>query len=173
MANYNSEVKAVEGQENLWRSKSGNVNAGRNQGLEPNFKNSQNSKLAEVLLSLLLTLVVFVIALIPNVTDARFLASIRNPDLSRALELVNDVGVQDLHKEQLIRRLAEQNKQEDSLRLALEVIDKNSRNWQAWVEIIVNEKASKAQKEVAAKRLIALDPNNKLVQEDVKSLLNP
>jgi O-antigen ligase len=173
MANYHSEVKAVEGQENLGRSKSGKVNAGRNQGLEPNFKNSQNFKLAEVLLSLLLAFVVFVIALIPNVTDARFLAAIRNPDLSRALELVNDVGVQDFHKEQLIRRLAEQNKQEDSLRLALEVIDKNSRNWPAWVEIMVNEKASNAQKEEAAKRLIALDPNNKLVQEEVKSLLNP
>ena len=173
MANYHSEFKAVEGQENLGRSKSGKVNAGRNQGLEPNFKNSQNSKLAEVLLSLLLAFVVFVIALIPNVTDARFLAAIRNPDLSRALELVNDEGVQDFHKEQLIRRLAEQNKQEDSLRLALEVIDKNSRNWQAWVEIMVNEKASNAQKEEAAKRLIALDPNNKLVQEEVKSLLSP
>ena len=173
MANYHSEVKAVEGQEYLGRSKSGKVNADRNQGLEPNFKNSQNSKLAEVLLSFLLAFVVFVIALIPNVTDARFLAAIRNPDLSRALELVNDVGVQDFHKEQLIRRLAEQNKQEESLRLALEVIDKNSRNWQAWVEIIVNEKASKEQKEVAAKRLIALDPNNKLLQEEVKSLLNP
>ena len=173
MANYQSEVKAVEGQENLRRSKSGKVIAGRNQGLEPTLKNSQNSRPAEVLLSLLLALAVFVIALIPNVTDARFLAAIRNPDLNRALERVDDVGVQDFHKEQLIGRLAEQGRQEDSLRLALAVIDKNPRHWQAWVEIIVNEKASKAQKEVAANRLLALDPNNKLFQEEVKSLLNP
>jgi hypothetical protein len=173
MANYQSEVKAVEGQENLRRSKSGKVIAGRNQGLEPTLKNSQNSRPAEVLLSLLLALAVFVIALIPNVTDARFLAAIRNPDLNRALERVDDVGVQDFHKEQLIGRLAEQGRQEDSLRLALAVIDKNPRYWQAWVEIIVNEKASKAQKEVAANRLLALDPNNKLFQEEVKSLLNP
>ncbi len=173
MANYHSEFKAVEGQEKSRKSKSGEVNANRTQGLRPSLKNSQSSSPAEVLMSLLLALAVLVIALIPNVTDARFLAAIRNPDLSRALELVNDVGVQDFHKEQLIRRLAEQNKQEESLRLALEVIDKNSRNWPAWVEIMVNEKASNAQKEEAAKRLIALDPNNKLVQEEVKSLLNP
>lgn len=173
MANYQSEVKAVEGQEKLGKSKGGKVNAGRNQGFEPTLKNSQNSRPAEVLLSLLLALAAFVIAVIPNISDARFLAAIRNPDLQRALELVDDVGVQDFHKEQLIGRLAQQGRQEDSLRLALAVIETNPRNWQAWVEIIVNEKASRAQKEVAANRLLALDPNNKLFQEEVKSLLNP
>ena len=172
MANYQSEVKAVEGQEKLRKSKGGKVNVGRNQGLEPTLKNSQNSRPAEVLLSLLLALAAFAIALIPNITDARFLAAIRNPDLNRALELVDDLGVQDFHKEQLIGRLHQQGRQKDSLRLALAAIDKNPRNWQAWVEIIVNEKASKVQKEVAANRLLALDPNNKLFQEEVKSLLN-
>jgi hypothetical protein len=173
MANYQSEVKAIRGKEKVGKSKGGKVIAGRNQGLEPTLKNSQNSRPAEVLLSLLLALAAFAIALIPNITDARFLAAIRNPDLSRALELVDDAGVQDFHKEQLIGRLAEQGRQEDSLRLALAVTEANPRNWQAWVEIIVNEKASKVQKEVAANRLLALDPNNKLFQEEVKSFLNP
>ena len=172
MANYQSEVKAVEGQEKLGKSKGGKSNSDRNQGVEHTLKNSKNSRPAEVLLSLLLALAAFVIAFIPNITDARFLAAIRNPDLNRALDLVDDVGVQDFHKEQLIGRLAQQGRQEDSLRLALAAIDKNPRNWQAWVEIIVNEKASKVQKEVAANRLLALDPNNKLFQEEVKSLLN-
>jgi hypothetical protein len=173
MAKNQLEFKSSGEQEKLSQSKIGKVYADKNGRSEISMKNSQNSGLKEEILSALLAFTMFVTTLIPNLIDARFLEAVKKSDLSQALELVNRVGAQDFHKEQLISRLAQQGKEVESLELALSTIKTNPRNWAASVEIIVNKAASREQKREAAKRLVEMDPKNLLLREDVKDLLYP
>jgi len=173
MAKNQLEFKSSGEQEKLSQSKIEKVYADKNGRSEISVKNLHNSRPIEELLSALLAVTMFVTTLIPNLIDERFLAAVKKSDLSQALELVNRVGAQDFHKEQLISRLAQQGKEVESLELALSTIKTNPRNWAASVEIIVNKAASREQKREAAQRLVEMDPNNQLLREDVKDLLNP
>jgi O-antigen ligase len=172
-AKYQLEFKFSGKQDRLSQYKIGKVYADKNGRSEISVKNLHNSRPIEELLSALLATTMFITTLIPNLIDARFLAAVKKSDLSQALELVNRVGAQDFHKEQLISRLAQQGKEVESLELALSTIKTNPRNWAASVEIIVNKSASREQKSEAAKRLVEMDPNNQLLREDVKDLLYP
>jgi O-antigen ligase len=172
-AKYQLEFKFSGKQDRLSQYKIGKVYADKNGRSEISVKNLHNSRPIEELLSALLATTMFITTLIPNLIDARFLAAVKKSDLSQALELVNRVGAQDFHKEQLISRLAQQGNEVESLELALSTIKTNPRNWAASVEIIVNKSASREQKSEAAKRLVEMDPNNQLLREDVKDLLYP
>lgn len=172
-AKYQLEFKFSGKQDRLSQYRIGKVYADKNGRSEISVKNLHNSRPIEELLSALLATTMFITTLIPNLIDARFLAAVKKSDLSQALELVNRVGAQDFHKEQLISRLAQQGKEVESLELALSTIKTNPRNWAASVEIIVNKSASREQKSEAAKRLVEMDPNNQLLREDVKDLLYP
>ena len=173
MANYHSEVKAVGYQVKLRKSKSGEVIAGEKEDSKTSSRILLGWGATHALVSALLATITFFIALVPNLSDSRFLSAIRDDDLNRAFEIVEGIGVQEFHKEELITRLVQKGRVGESLNLALYVTETNPRNWRAWVEILVNETASKEQKLEAATRLEGLDPQNKLFQNEIKVLLNP
>lgn len=116
--------------------------------------------------SLLVTLF-FACALIPNVSDALFLNSMKKSNPGRALELVDVVGVQDFHLERLIQRLDNLGMKKEELGLALTLVDRNPQNFVAWVAIANNQLATDDNLYRAVKNLSRLDPNNGLLQENL------
>ena len=113
------------------------------------------------------------LTVIPNVADYRFVKAIRSSDLDQALKIIDEVGIQDFHKEQLISALYKQGRAKESLDLALSLVKQNPRHWNAWVAIAANELTSKQLRAEAASVLIELDPQNEAVKRDAQSLLEP
>jgi hypothetical protein len=107
-----------------------------------------------------------------NVTDSQFLSAIKSNNFQEATDISRRFAAMDFHKEVLISRLASAGRGEESLELAIEVATRNPRNWASWVSIFASDLSSVAQKEEAAKRLFALDPNNRAVREELTAFLD-
>lgn len=118
------------------------------------------NRLIQVFLSAIMTLVVFLVALSPNLADAKYLSSVKASDWTRALEIIDDLGIQDFHREDLIKRLAEGGLENQSLELALALTKDNPQSWIGWIQIISNPKASREQQLEAAQNILRIDPFN-------------
>ncbi len=140
-----------------------------------NVKNSDVFKLNyyQVAVSSLLGIAMFLMSLVPNVVDARFISAFRSQNLDLAIRLINYPGSQDFHTEQLINKLAQAGRNQESLALAISLSQRNPQNWQAWVFIISNPVSTRNQQIDAAENLFRLDPKNELVRDEVNAFLNP
>jgi O-antigen ligase len=121
----------------------------------------------------LIALAIFMISLIPNLADARFLAAVRASDLEQAIELISKPGNQDFHVEQLMTKLRESGRDREALELAFTLSQTNPQNWQAWVQIAKSPVASRDQRRNATLNLLRLDPRNNLVRMELESELLP
>jgi O-antigen ligase len=121
----------------------------------------------------LIALAIFMISLIPNLADARFLAAVRASDLEQAIELISKPGNQDFHVEQLMTKLRESGRDREALELAFTLSQTNPQNWQAWVQIAKSPVASRDQRRNATLSLLRLDPRNNLVRMELESELLP
>lgn len=111
----------------------------------------------------------FVIAIVPNVADIKFLTAIKTGNLDSALNLSTGVGIQSFHREILMVRLNEASRFDDALDLARTTVASNPRNWSGWVQIAFGEASSSQERTFAANRLYALDPLNLDVRKDFET----
>jgi hypothetical protein len=107
-----------------------------------------------------------------NVTDAQFLSAIKSNNLEEASVVAKRFTAMDFHKEVLVSRLSSAGRGKDSLELANEVVKQNPRSWSSWVAIFANDLSTPSQKQEAAKRLFALDPNNQAVRSELSAILD-
>lgn len=129
-------------------------------------------KTSQLLTSFFLVLIVGATSLLPNIVDSRFSHEIKSANLDNALKLSESVGILDIHREALMAALAKAGRPEDTLKVAESLLEQNPRNWQAWVAILSSEVATDNRRIQAANQLIRLDPNNKLVEAEIKKFLN-
>lgn len=129
-------------------------------------------KTSQLLTSFFLVLIVGATSLLPNIVDSRFSHEIKSANLDNALKLSESVGILDFHREALMAALAKAGRPEDTLKVAESLLEQNPRNWQAWVAILSSEVATDNRRVQAANQLIRLDPNNKLVEAEIKKFLN-
>jgi len=129
-------------------------------------------KSIQVLTSTFLALIVGAISILPNIADSRFSQYIKSAKLDKALELSKSVGIQDFHREALMGALAKAGRPVDTLKVAESLLKQNPRNWQAWVAILSSEVATDNRRIQAANQLLRLDPNNKIVEAEIKKFLN-
>lgn len=127
----------------------------------------------KIALSSALSVAVFASSLLPNMADVRFMKSTRNPDSSEVLGMADDVGVQSFHIEQLIARLSKEGRTRESLELATSLAKSNPQSWQAWVNILSSPLSTRSDQLEAARKIFRLDPNNKLVQQEINTFLYP
>ena len=135
-------------------------------------KNPGPGKTSQLLTSTFLALIVGAISILPNIVDSRFLYEIKSTNLDNALKLSKSLGIQDFHREALMSALAKAGRPEDSLKVAESLLEQNPRNWQAWVAILSSEVATDNRRIQAANQLLRLDPNNKIVEAEIKKFLN-
>ena len=139
------------------------------------FGTGQNpgpGKSIQLLTSTFLALIVGAISILPNIADSRFLYEIKSANLDNALKLSTSVGIQDFHREALMSALAKAGRPVDTLKVAESLLEQNPRNWQAWVAILSSEVATDNRRIQAANQLLRLDPNNKIVEAEIKKFLN-
>ena len=129
-------------------------------------------KSIQLLTSTFLALIVGAISILPNIADSRFLYEIKSANLDNALKLSTSVGIQDFHREALMSALAKAGRPVDTLKVAESLLEQNPRNWQAWVAILSSEVATDNRRIQAANQLLRLDPNNKIVEAEIKKFLN-
>jgi len=123
-------------------------------------------------LSCVLSLLLGLLALVPNFQDAKFLSAMRNANLDQAIDLSRKVGIQEFHREALVAALVKAGRGKEGLAVATEIIRRNPNNWQAWVAILLSDEASSEQRANAASQLIRLDPNNEAIKSDIKRILS-
>jgi O-antigen ligase len=123
--------------------------------------------------STIFAIAMFAVAFLPNLADAQYLGATKSRDLNAALKVIGNVGIQDYHTENLIMGLEKQGRAKEALTLALALSKTNPQSWQAWVQIVSNPNATPEQKELAAEKLLRLDPNNALVRDELRALLSP
>jgi O-antigen ligase len=126
-----------------------------------------------IALSSALSVAVFASSLLPNMADVRFMKSTRNPDSSEVLGMADVVGAQSFHIEQLIARLSKEGRTRESLELATSLAKSNPQSWQAWVNILSSPLSTRSDQLEAARNIFRLDPNNKLVQQEINTFLYP
>lgn len=126
----------------------------------------------QLLTSTFLALIVGAISILPNIADSRFSHEIKSANLDNALKLSTSVGIQDFHREALMSALAKAGRPVDTLKVAESLLEQNPRNWQAWVAILSSEVATDNRRIQAANQLLRLDPNNKIVEAEIKKFLN-
>ena len=139
------------------------------------FGTGQNpgpGKSIQLLTSTFLALIVGAISILPNIADSRFSHEIKSANLDNALKLSTSVGIQDFHREALMSALAKAGRPVDTLKVAESLLEQNPRNWQAWVAILSSEVATDNRRIQAANQLLRLDPNNKIVEAEIKKFLN-
>ena len=129
-------------------------------------------KSIQLLTSTFLALIVGAISILPNIADSRFSHEIKSANLDNALKLSTSVGIQDFHREALMSALAKAGRPVDTLKVAESLLEQNPRNWQAWVAILSSEVATDNRRIQAANQLLRLDPNNKIVEAEIKKFLN-
>lgn len=135
-------------------------------------QNSGPGKSIQLLTSTFLALIVGAISILPNIADSRFSHEIKSANLDNALKLSTSVGIQDFHREALMSALAKAGRPVDTLKVAESLLEQNPRNWQAWVAILSSEVATDNRRIQAANQLLRLDPNNKIVEAEIKKFLN-
>lgn len=135
-------------------------------------QNLELGKTSQLLTSTFLALIVGAISVLPNIADSRFLYEIKSANLDNALKLSTSVGIQDFHREALMSALAKAGRSVDTLKVAESLLEQNPRNWQAWVAILSSEVATDNRRIQAANQLLRLDPNNKIVEAEIKKFLN-
>ena len=135
-------------------------------------QNLELGKTSQLLTSTFLALIVGAISVLPNIADSRFLYEIKSANLDNALKLSTSVGIQDFHREALMSALAKAGRPVDTLKVAESLLEQNPRNWQAWVAILSSEVATDNRRIQAANQLLRLDPNNKIVEAEIKKFLN-
>ena len=135
-------------------------------------QNLGRGKSIQLLTSTFLALIVGAISILPNIADSRFSHEIKSANLDNALKLSTSVGIQDFHREALMSALAKAGRPVDTLKVAESLLEKNPRNWQAWVAILSSEVATDNRRIQAANQLLRLDPNNKIVEAEIKKFLN-
>jgi hypothetical protein len=135
-------------------------------------QNLELRKTSQLLTSTFLALIVGAISVLPNIADSRFLYEIKRANLDNALKLSTSVGIQDFHREALMSALANAGSLVDTLKVAESLLEQNPRNWQAWVAILSSEVATDNRRIQAANQLLRLDPNNKIVEAEIKKFLN-
>jgi hypothetical protein len=114
---------------------------------------------------------VFLVSVVPNIADARFLKAIKTGNLDLAIQLSELSGIQSFHREVLMIRLNENGRTSDVLKVARAAIQENPRNWAAWVQIAFNGNATKAERILASRKLYELDPNNDDVRVEFEASL--
>ena len=129
-------------------------------------------KSIQLLTSTFLALIVGAISILPNIADSRFSHEIKSANLDNALKLSTSVGIQDFHREALMSALAKAGRPVETLKVAESLLEQNPRNWQAWVAILSSEVATDNRRIQAANQLLRLDPNNKIVEAEIKKFLN-
>ena len=129
-------------------------------------------KTSQLLTSTFFALIVGAFSILPNIADSRFLYEIKSANLDNALKLSTSVGIQDFHREALMSALAKAGRPVDTLKVAESLLEQNPRNWQAWVAILSSEVATDNRRIQAANQLLRLDPNNKIVEAEIKKFLN-
>ena len=135
-------------------------------------QNLELGKTLQLLTSTFLALIVGAISILPNIADSRFLYEIKSANLDNALKLSTSVGIQDFHREALMSALAKAGRPVETLKVAESLLEQNPRNWQAWVAILSSEVATDNRRIQAANQLLRLDPNNKIVEAEIKKFLN-
>lgn len=125
----------------------------------------------EVISSVLLAFTLGATALVPNISDARFLREMKAFNLEGALEVSGAPGIQDFHKEVLMSELAKSGRAEASVGVANDLLKQNPRNWSAWVTLLTSESTSKKVKIKAGRELMRLDPKNELIKVDIEKIL--
>lgn len=135
-------------------------------------QNLELGKTSQLLTSTFLALIVGAISILPNIADSRFLYEIKSANLDNALKLSTSVGIQDFHREALMSALAKAGRPVETLKVAESLLEQNPRNWQAWVAILSSEVATDNRRIQAANQLLRLDPNNKIVEAEIKKFLN-
>ena len=135
-------------------------------------QNLELGKTSQLLTSTFLALIVGAISILPNIADSRFSHEIKSANLDNALKLSTSVGIQDFHREALMSALAKAGRPVDTLKVAESLLEQNPRNWQAWVAILSSEVATDNRRIQAANQLLRLDPNNKIVEAEIKKFLN-
>jgi len=139
-----------------------------------NSKSSlRDNRLIQAFFSASVTLVVFIVTLLPNLADARYLNSVKASDWTRALEAIDDVGIQDFHRENLMERLAKVGLEDQSLKLALALTKENPQSWLGWIQIISNSKASREQQLEAARNILRIDPFNFEARKAIEEAITP
>lgn len=122
-------------------------------------------------LTLAAAIATLVLALKPNVVDARVLAAVKSNNLNHLISLSDEIGVTDFHREVAIRKLSESGRGKDAIELAKVGASRNPRNWGFWVALALNPSASNSERRVAINKLLELDPNNLAIQEELLPLL--
>jgi O-antigen ligase len=142
--------------------------------LDGNSKLSfRENRVLRVSFTSIVSLGMFFLALLPNIADARFLNSIKKSNLSPAIEVIDDFGIQDFHRETLIERLKKGGLEDESLEQALELTRINPQNWSGWIQVITNPRASREQQLEAAKNIRRIDPFNYEAQAEITRALSP
>ena len=121
----------------------------------------------------IVTLGIFILALLPNIADARFLNSVKKSNLPLAIEVIDDFGIQDFHRENLIERLKNEGLDDESLEQALVLTRINPQNWSGWVQVITNPRSSREQQLEAARNIRRIDPFNYEAQAEIEKALSP
>lgn len=133
----------------------------------------RDNRLIQAFFSAIVTLVVFIVTLLPNLADARYLNSVKASDWTRALDVIDDMGIQDFHRENLIERLAKEGLEDQSLKLALALTKENPQSWLGWIQIISNSKASREQQLKAAQNILRIDPFNFEARKAIEEAITP
>jgi hypothetical protein len=151
------------------RTESGNINmrAGKDES-----RNFLDSLVVKTFITLVCTGTVLFFTVSINVTDAQFLSAIKSNNLQEASDLTKRFAAMDFHKEVLVSALTRAGRDEEALKLAIEVVSHNPRNWASWVAIVASDLSTVEQKEEAAGRLFDLDPNNTAVREELTAFLD-
>jgi len=133
----------------------------------------RDNRLIQAFFSAIVTLVVFIVTLLPNLADARYLNSVKASDWTRALDVIDDMGIQDFHRENLMERLAKVGLEDQSLKLALALTKENPQSWLGWIQIISNSKASREQQLEAARNILRIDPFNFEARKAIEEAITP
>jgi O-antigen ligase len=134
--------------------------------------NNLQSSIASLLTSIVLLSSVGFVTFLTNQVDAKFAVAIRTQDAQIAIQLFDRFGVQDFHREKTIELLIKQGKNRDALQLAHQLIKMNQNNWFAWVTVFTNAESSFDERELAARELLRMDPNNLGLKADVERTLS-
>ena len=133
----------------------------------------RESRILRASVTAFVTLGIFILALLPNIADARFLNSVKKSNLPLAIEVIDDFGIQDFHRENLIERLKIGGLDDESLEQALVLTRINPQNWSGWVQVITNPRSSREQQLEAAKNIRRIDPFNYEAQAEIEKALSP
>ena len=125
-----------------------------------NIPTEQNWNLKTRIASAILGVFIFLVALIPNVTDARMLNAVKRQDSQAMLEAVSSLAATTFHREKYMTLLLDAGRELEAYEFALSEYERNPRSGITLRVIAYTEQAPKELRIGALERLIERDPNN-------------